>query len=285
MSPTLTKSEEKVALFKVMENNAEHIKLQEFKELQEINEMLNLEKTYLESDYRALEKNQATLVEKFNSVVTQLEKKQETIAELKTLELKLIAEIHPLQCIKDNLEKKLSTFIDCNKAQLKRIECLEMINDELKNERDRFLEINQNNLDEIKYLQPENRTLKKELLNIEKYKSELKELNDKNCILLDDIDNLKSYNDRLKSELKNNFDLRRDELIRYQHLLAEERDKKHHMDTELLKTVKDLQLQVSKQQKCMCNKQDNKECKSLIYLYSTRIVVNITYILLNTHYS
>lgn len=253
-----------------MEVNAEHMD-RELKKLKEINEMLNLEKECLENENRVLQKNEAVFVDRLNNVVIQLEKKQETITKLETLGQKLRSEIQPLQCIKDNLEKKLSTYIDCNQTQLERIECLKMINEELKNERGRFLEIYQNNLDEIKSLQREVGALKNELFNFEKFKSEVEELKNKNVVLLKDIDNLKLDEERLKSKLEKNLDFRRDELISYKNMLAKEREKNSHIDIELSKTVKKLQLQVSEQQKQTCSEEENKKCKYLMIfvLYTT----------------
>lgn len=247
----------------MIENDAEHTE-QESKELKKTNEILNLEKKYLENENRVLVKNEAVFVDRLNNVVKQLEKKQETITKLETLGKKLRAEIQPLQCIKDNLEKKLSTYIDYNQTQLEKIECLNVINAELKTERDRILEVNQNNLDEIKTLQRDERALKKELLSIDKFKSDVEELKNKNVVLLEDIDNLKFDKERLKSEFDKNLDLRRDELIRYQNMLAEERSKNRLIDIEHSKTVQELQSQVLEQQKRSCSKQENKERKYIM---------------------
>lgn len=276
LANTKLELEEKTALIKVMEKDAERME-QQLKELKDTIEMLNLEKQDLENNNRALVENEAVLVDKFNNAVIQLEKKQETLAELETLGIKLRAEIQPLEYMKDNLEKKISAFKDCNKIQLERIECLENINEELKNECNQ-LKKNQIDFNEIKSLQQDNWTLKNELLNTEKFKLEVAEkleelkneydqLKNKNIVLINDIANLKLDKDRLKSELEKNMELHRDELIGYQNLLAEEQDNKHHVNMKLLKTIEELSNQVSEQQKLMTSIQENKECKLFYYSY------------------
>lgn len=253
-----------------MEKDTERMK-QQLKELKDTIEILNLEKQDLENNNRALVENEAVLLDKFNNAVIQLEKKQETLAELETLGIKLRAEIQPLEYMKDTLEKKISAFKDCNKIQLERIECLENINEELKSECNQ-LKKNQIDLNEIKSLQQDNWTLKNELLNTEKFKLEVAEkleelkneydqLKNKNVALNNNIENLKLDKDRLKSELEKNIELHRDELIGYQNLLAEEQNNKHLVNMKLLKTIEELSNQVSEQQKLMTSIQENKECK------------------------
>lgn len=262
--------EEKTALIKVMEKDAERME-QQLKELKDTIEIINLEKKDLENNNRTLVENQAVLLDKFNNAVIQLEKKQETLSELETLGIKLRAEIQPLEYMKDNLEKKISAFKDCNKIQLERIECLENINEELKNE----LKKNQIDFSEIKSLQQDNWTLKNELLNTEKFKLEITEkleelknecdqLKNRNRALMNDVANLKLDKDRLKSELEKNIELHRDELIGYQNLLAEEQNNKHHINMKLLKTIEELTNQVSEQEKLMSSIQENKESKLFV---------------------
>jgi len=207
--------------------------------------------------------------------VTNLDKKQETLAELETLGVKLRAEIQPLVYMKDILEKKITAFKDFNKIQSERIECLENINAELVNECD-YLKKNQKDLEEVKSLQQDNWTLKNELLNTEKFKVEVSEkleelkneydaLKSKNLALKDDVENLKLDKHRLKNELENNEELHANELVGYQNLLAEEQNKKHQINMELLKTIEELTSQASEQQQLMSGIQENKECKLIIF--------------------
>lgn len=266
-----------------MEKDAEHME-QQLKELKDTIETLNLEKKDLENNNRALVENEAVLLDKLNNAIIQLEKKQETLAELETLGIKLRAEIQPLEYMKDNLEKKISAFKDCNKIQLEKIECLENVNEELQNECN-LLKKNQIDLNDIKSLQQDNWTLKNELLNTEKFKLEVAEkleelkneydqLKNKNMDLMHDIENLKLDRDRLKRELEKNIELHRDELIGYQNLLAEEQDNKYHVNMKLLKTIEELTNQVSEQEKLMSSLQENKECKlfSMFILFMKYII-------------
>jgi len=270
LANTKLQLEEKNALIKVMEKDAENMD-QQLRELKEIINILNTEKITLENRNRTLVESEAVLADKFSEVVNQLENKQETLAELETLHVKLRAEIQPLVFMKDNLEKKMCAFKDCNKIQSERIQCLENINEELIVECDQ-LKKNQKDLDEIKSLQQDNWTLKNELLNTEKLKAdiakkleELKneydQLKSKNLVLIDDIENFKLEKNRLKSELEKNKELYTEELNGYRNLLAEERNKKHQVNMELLKTMEELTNQASEQQKLISGVQENKECK------------------------
>ncbi|VVC38032.1 Hypothetical protein CINCED_3A004058 [Cinara cedri] len=267
LANTKLELEEKNSLIKVMEKNAERLD-QQLMELKETIKILNSENFALENHNQILVKNETELINKFNNVVIQLEKKQETLTELETLGVKLKAEIQPLEYMKDNLEKKISAFKDCNKIQSERIECLENINEELKNECDR-LKTNQTNLNEIKSLQQDNWILKNELLNTEKFKLEVAEkleelrneydlLKSKNLTLMNDIENLNLDKDCLKKELEKNEELHTDELIGYQKLLAEEQNKKHQVNMELLKTFEELTKHTSsEQQKLISDIQEN----------------------------
>lgn len=257
-----------------MEKDTERMD-QQLKELKESIKILNLEKIALEDHNHTLVENETILTDKLNDALTNLEKKQETLAELETLGVKLRAEIQPLVYMKDILEKKISAIKDCNKIQLERIECLENMNEELLNECDHFKK-NQKDLEEIKSLQHDNWTLKNELLNTEKFKVEVAEkleelkneydlLKSKNLALLDDIENLKLDKYRLKNELEKNEELHADELVGYQNLLAEEQNKKHQINMELLKTIEELTSHASEQQQLMSGIQENKECKPIIF--------------------
>lgn len=250
-----------------MEKDAERMNQQ----LKEMIEKLNSENNILKNTNHDLLINETLLVDKINNLVTQLEKKQETLMELETLGVKLRAEIQPLEYMKDNLEKKISAFKDCNRIQTERLEYLENINKELINECD-YLKNNQRDLNEIKSLQQDNWTLKNELLNAEKFKVEMVEklenlkneydqLKNKNLALIDDIENLKLDKYRLKSELDKNEELHMNELIGYRNLLAEEQNKKHQVNMELLKTIEELSNQTSNQCKLMTGIQENKDCK------------------------
>lgn len=262
--------EEKNALIQVMEKDAENMD-QQLRELKEIINILNTEKITLENHNRTLVESEAVLADKFSEVVNQLENKQETLTELETLHVKLRAEIQPLVFMKDNLEKKMCAFKDCNRIQSERIQCLENINEELIVECDQ-LKKNQKDLDEIKSLQQDNWTLKNELLNTEKFKADIAEkleelkneydqLKRKNLALIDDIENFKLEKNRLKSELEKNKELYTEELNGYRNLLAEERNKKHQVNMELLKTMEELTYQASEQQNLISGVQENKECK------------------------
>lgn len=264
--------EEKNALIKVMEKDAECVD-QELQQLKKTIEILNSEKNDLENHNRDLLENEIAFADKFNNVVTELEKKQETLTELEALGIKLKAEIKPLEYMKDNLEKKISAFKDCNKIQSERINCLENINKELMYECE-CLKKNQRHLNEMQSLQQDNWTLKNELLNteqfkvevteqIEKLKSEYDQLKNKNLTLIDDIENLKLEKNRLKNELEKNEELHSEELVGYQNLLYEEQNKKHHVNMELLKTIEELTSQTSEQQKLISSIQEMKECKYL----------------------
>lgn len=253
-----------------MEKDAENME-QQLKELKETINILKADKINLENCNRTIAESKAVLADKFNDVVNQLENKQQTLAELETLHVKLRAEIQPLEYMKDNLEKKMSAFKDCNRIQSERIQCLENMNEELIVECDQ-LKMNQKDLDEIKSLQQDNWTLKSELLNTEKFKVEVAEkleelkneydqLKIKNLALIDDIENLKLEKSHLKNELEKNKELHTEELIGYQNLLAEERNKKHEVNMELLKTIEELTNQASEQQKLISSIQENKECK------------------------
>ncbi|XP_022168561.1 golgin subfamily A member 4-like [Myzus persicae] len=268
LANTKLELEEKNALIKVMEKDSECMD-QQLKELKESIKMLSVEKIALENHNRTLVENETILTDKLNDALTNLDKKQETLAELETLGVKLRAEIQPLVYMKDILEKKISAFKDCNKVQSERIECLENINSELLNECD-YLKKNQKDLEEIKSLQQDNWTLKNELLNTEKFKVEVAEkleelkneydvLKSKNLALKDDIENLKLDKHRLKNELEKNEELHADEIIGYQNLLAEEQNKKHQINMELLKTIEELTSQASEQQQLMSGIQENKE--------------------------
>lgn len=270
LANTKLELEEKTALIKVMEKDAERMD-QQLKELEESVQMLNVKIIELENHNCALAENETILVDKYNDALTQLENKQETLAELEKLVVKLRAEIQPIENMKDNLEKKMSAFKDCNRIQSERIQCLENINNDIINEYE-HLKKNQKDLNEIKSLQQDNWTLKNELLNTEKFKidiaksleelkNEYDQLKMKNVALIEDIENLKLDNDRLKSALKKNEELYTEELIGYQNLLAEERNKKHHVNMELLKKMEELTNQASEQQKFMCGMEENKECK------------------------
>lgn len=262
--------EEKNALIKVMEKDAECVD-QELQQLKKTIEILNSEKDDLENHNRVLLENEIVFADKFNNVVTELEKKHETLAELEALGIKLKAEIKPLEYMKDNLEKKISAFKDCNKIQSERINCLENINKELMYECE-CLKKNQGHLNEMKSLQQDNWTLKNELLSteqfkveitekMEKLKSEYDQLKSKNLTLMDDIENLKLEKNRLKKELEKNEELHSEELVGYQNLLYEEQNKKHHVNMELLKTIEELTSQTSEQQKLISGIQENKGCK------------------------
>lgn len=262
--------EEKNALIKVMEKDAECVD-QELQQLKKTIEILNSEKDDLENHNRVLLENEIVFADKFNNVVTELEKKHETLAELEALGIKLKAEIKPLEYMKDNLEKKISAFKDCNKIQSERINCLENINKELMYECE-CLKKNQGHLNEMKSLQQDNWTLKNELLSteqfkveitekMEKLKSEYDQLKSKNLTLMDDIENLKLEKNRLKKELEKNEELHSEELVGYQNLLYEEQNKKHHVNMELLKTIEKLTSQTSEQQKLISGIQENKGCK------------------------
>lgn len=259
-----------------MEKDSERIE-QELKELKETISSLKLEKDALENRNSALVENENEFADKFNSVVNQLQKKQETLAELETLGVKLRAEIQPLEYMKDNLEKKISAFKECNKLQSERIECLENINKELTNECD-HLKNNLKALDQMKSLQQDNWTLKNELLNTEKFKAEIGEkmeelkseydqLKSKNLTLLNSIESLKLDKNRLKSELEKNEELHSVELAGYQKLLTEEQNKKHLVNMGLLKTIEELTNQTSEQQKLMSSLHESKECKLIIVIF------------------
>lgn len=262
--------EEKNALIKVMEKDAERMD-QELKQLKETIKVLNLEKNDLENQNHILVENEIVLAEKFENIVTQLEKKQETLTELEALGVKLRAEIQPLEFMKDNLEKKISAFKDCNKIQSERIVCLENINKELVDECE-YLKKNLVDVNEIKSLQHDNWTLKKELINIEKFKVEVTEkmkklkneydlLKSKNLALADDIENLKLDKNRLKSEIEKNEELHSIEIKEYKNLLTEEQNKKHCINMDILKTIEELTNQTSEQQTLMSSIIENKECK------------------------
>jgi len=262
--------EEKNAIIKVMEKDTERMD-QQLKELKESIKKLNLENNALKEHNHTLVENETILTDKLNEALSNLDKKQETLAELETLGVKLRAEIQPLVYMKDILEKKISAIKDCNKIQLERIECLENTNGELLNECN-HLKKNQKDLEEIKSLQQDNWTLKHELLNTEKFKVEVNEkieelineydvLKSKNLTLINDIENLKLDKHRLKNELEKNEELHADELIGYQNLLAEEQNKKHQVNMELLKTIEELTSRASEQQILMSGIQENKECK------------------------
>lgn len=262
--------EEKNSLIKVMEKDAECVN-QQLIDLKETIKMLSLEKTALENHNHALIENEVILTDKLDDLVTQLEKKQETLNELETLGVKLRAEIQPLEYMKNNLEKKISAFKDCNNVQSERIKYLENINDELINKCDQ-LKKNQKDLEEMHSLRQDNWTLKNELLNTEKFKvdvaeklDELKDEYDKlkssNLTLMDNIESLKLDRDRLKNELKSNEELHTEELNGYRNLLAEEQNKKHHTNMELLKTIGELTNQASEQQQLISGIQENKDCK------------------------
>ncbi|KAL5235793.1 hypothetical protein ACI65C_003203 [Semiaphis heraclei] len=268
LANTKLELEEKNALIKVMEKDTELMD-QQLKELKESIKRLTFEKNALEDHNHTLIENETILTDKLNDALTHLDKKQETLAELETLGVKLRAEIQPLVYMKDILEKKISAFKDCNKIQSERIECLENINSELLNECDN-LKKNQKDLEEIKSLQQDNWTLKNELLNTEKFKVEVAEkleelkneydvLKSKNLALLDDIENLKLDKYRLKNELEKNEELHADELVGYQNLLAEEQNKKHQINMELLKTIEELTSQASEQHQLMSGIQETKE--------------------------
>lgn len=253
-----------------MEKDAEQLD-QQHKELKENMDVLKKEKVSLEHYIDTLVENKTELANKLNDALTQLEKKQETLAELETLGVKLRAEIQPLEYMKDNLEKKIAAFKDCNKIQSERIECLENINDELKNECD-HLKKNQKDLNEIKSLQHDNWTLKNELLCTEKFKVEIAEkleelkneydqLKKENVTLTNDIKKLEFDKNLLKKELEKNEELYTDELIGYQNLLAEEQNKKHQVNMGLLKTIEELTNQASKQQNLMSDVPENDQCK------------------------
>lgn len=274
LANTKLELEEKNALIKVMEKDTELMD-QQLKELKESIKRLTFEKNALEDHNHTLIENETILTDKLNDALTHLDKKQETLAELETLGVKLRAEIQPLVYMKDILEKKISAFKDCNKIQSERIECLENINSELLNECDN-LKKNQKDLEEIKSLQQDNWTLKNELLNTEKFKVEVAEkleelkneydvLKSKNLALLDDIENLKLDKYRLKNELEKNEELHADELVGYQNLLAEEQNKKHQINMELLKTIEELTSQASEQHQLMSGIQETKECKLIIF--------------------
>lgn len=261
--------EEKNALIKVMEKDAELMD-QQLQDLKENIKILNSEKINLEQRNDTLIENESLLADKLNDALIQLEKKQETLAELETLGVKLRAEIQPLVYMKDNLEKKISAFKDCNRVQSERIECLENINEDLKKECD-DLKKNQVDLNEIKSLQHDNWTLKNELLNIEKYKVDVSEkleelknhydqLKIKNDTLTNDIESLQFDKNCLKKELEKNKEFYADELAGYRNLLAEEQNKKHHVNMELLKTIEELTNQASEQQNLMSSIQENREC-------------------------
>jgi len=251
-----------------MEKDAEHMD-QQLRELKEIIQKLNSEKNTLENHNSALIENETILADKLNNVITQLEKKQETLTELETLGVKLRAEIQPLEYMKDNLEKKILAFKDCNRIQSERIKCLENMNEELINECDR-LKQNQKYFDDIKSLQQDNWTLKNELLNTEKFKLELTDKMEKlknkyddlistNSVLKDDIENLKLDKERLKTEIEKNEEWHSEELLGYRNLLAEEQNKKHNTNMELLKTIEELTNQTSEHQKLLSDFQENKE--------------------------
>lgn len=253
-----------------MEKDVEHMN-QKLNELRETIDKLVSEKNDLENCNRDLVEKETFLVDKINDLVMQLEKKQETLTELETLGVKLRAEIQPLEYMKDNLEKKISAFKDCNRIQSERLECLENVNKELVNECD-HLKKNQRDINEIKSLQNDNWTLKNELLNTEKFKVEITEkleelknecnqLKSKNLDLIDNIESLKLDKDCLKSELDKNEELYMDELIGYRNLLAEEQNKKHQVNMELLKTLEELSNQATEQCKLVSGIQENKECK------------------------
>lgn len=275
-----------------MEKDTERMD-QQLKELKESIKMLNLEKNALEVHNHTLVENETILTDKLNDALTNLDKKQETLAELETLGVKLRAEIQPLVYMKDILEKKISAIKDCNKIQLERIECLENMNEELLKECDHFKK-NQKDLEEIKSLQQDNWTLKNELLNTEKFKVEVAEkleelkneydlLKSKNLALIDDIENLKLDKYRLKNELEKNEELHSDELVGYQNLLAEEQNKKHQINMELLKTIEELTSQASEQQQLMSGIQENKECKLIIFfmLSCSKLCRDILYLLIS----
>jgi chromosome segregation ATPase len=272
--------EEKNSLIKIMEKDAERMD-QQLAEFKEITKILNVEKLALESHNRALIENEMILTEKLNDVVTQLENKQETLNELETLGVKLRAEIQPLEYMKNNLEKKISEFKDCNNIQSEKIKCLEKINEELINERD-HLKKNQKDLEELKSLEHDNWTLKNELLNTEKFKVEVAEkleelkneydqLKSNNLTLMDNIKNLKLDKDRLKNELKRNEELHINELNGYRNLLNEEQNKKHQTNMELLKTIGELTNQASEQHQLISGIQENKECKLIIVIYKVNL--------------
>lgn len=253
-----------------MEKDAEQLD-QQHKELKENMDVMKKEKVSLEHYIDTLVENKTELANKLNDALTQLEKKQETLAELETLGVKLRAEIQPLEYMKDNLEKKIAAFKDCNKIQSERIECLENINDELKNECD-HLKKNQKDLNEIKSLQYDNWTLKNELLCTEKFKVEIAEkleelkneydqLKKENVTLTNNIKKLEFDKNLLKKELEKNEELYTDELIGYQNLLAEEQNKKHQVNMGLLKTIEELTNQASKQQNLMSDVPENDQCK------------------------
>lgn len=265
--------EEKNSLIKVMEKDAERMD-QQLVELKETIKVLNLEKTTLENQNHVLTENEMILSEKFNDVVTQLEKKQETLNELETLGIKLRAEIQPLEYMKNNLEKKISAFKDFHNVQSERIKCLENMNEKLNEECDR-LKNNQKHLEEIQSLQQDNWTLKNELLGTEKFKVEVAEkleqlkneydqLKSNNLTLMDNIENLKLDKDRLKNELKRNEELHIEELNGYRNLLAEEQNKKHLTNMDLLKTIGELTNQTSEQHQLISGIQENKECMLII---------------------
>ncbi|XP_015379166.1 PREDICTED: putative leucine-rich repeat-containing protein DDB_G0290503 isoform X1 [Diuraphis noxia] len=268
LANTKLELEEKNALIKVMEKDTELMD-QQLKELKESIKTLTFEKNALENHNHTLIENETLLTDKLNDALTHLDKKQETLSELETLGVKLRAEIQPLVYMKDVLEKKISAFKDCNKIQSERIDCLENINSELLNECDN-LKKNQKDLEEIKSIQQDNWTLKNELLNNEKFKVEVNEkleklknendvLKSKNLALIDDIENLKLDKYRLKNELEKNEELHADELVGYQNLLAEEQNKKHQINMELLKTIEELTIQASEQHQLMSGIQENKE--------------------------
>lgn len=272
-----------------MEKDAENMD-QQIKELKKNINVLNSDKTTLENHNRSLINSEVALADKLNNVMIQLENKQETLAELETLHVKLRAEIQPLEYMKDNLENKMSAFKDCNRIQSERIQCLENINKELIVECNQ-LKMNQKNVDEIKSLQQDNWTLKNELLNSEKYKgdiakkleelkNECDKLKSKNVALTDDIEHLKLEKNRLKIELDKNKEFHTEELIGYQNLLTEERNKKHQVNMELLKTMEELTNQASEQQKLISDIEENKESEFKYYFicFYYYILKNIKYI-------
>lgn len=275
LANTKLELEEKTSLIEVMEKNSKCLD-QQLIELKETIQIINSEKIALENHNQALLKNESNLVDKFNAVVIQLEKKQETLIELETLGVKLKAEIQPLEYMKDYLEKKMSAFKECNKIQSERIECLENINKELQNECNR-LKKNQTNLDEIKSLQQDNLILKNELLNTEKFKLEVAEkleelkneydlVKSKNLNLINDIEKLNTDKDRLKRELEKTEELHTEELCGYQQLLAEEQNKKHQANMELLKAFEELTNHASsEQEKLISDIQENTECKLILH--------------------
>ncbi|XP_050438776.1 putative leucine-rich repeat-containing protein DDB_G0290503 isoform X2 [Adelges cooleyi] len=268
LANTKLELENRNALIKIMEKDSEAMETQ-VKTLEENVQLLRVENSSLEERLSKLIENENLLTDKLNDALSEIEKKQITLKELETLGVKLRAEIQPLEFMKDNLEKKLASFKDCNKKQTEKIKFLENVNEELVYECNRLKD---DQMKLLKSLQHDNSTLKRELLQTEKFKMEVGEqieelkneyerLKSENVALREDIDNLMVDKSRLKHELAKMEELHAAELKGCRDLLADEQEQKHKTNMNLLRTIEELTNQATEHKYLLSSLEQNKDCE------------------------